>query len=80
MDHSQVPNSKLPYSYIVLCNDPVYGSSDGVMGSKISINKPSYGLSNDDKCAFIKLHCPNLVSVEENIIKEEITDKYPNPS
>lgn len=52
----------------------------GIMHSELKPNKPKKGLSNDDKCAFMKLYCNNLTPVEEvQNINEKIRN-YPNPT
>ncbi len=54
--------------------------SSGLMNSTLPENISYAGLSIDDICMFKKIYCPDLVPVEERIIKED-TDvyNYPNP-
>lgn len=45
-----------------------------------AFNKDNVGLSNDDKCAFMKLMCPTKLDVEFCKQSNSETDFYPNPS
>lgn len=56
--------------------------SEGNTGQMKSVryaNQPYSGLSNDDKCAFMKLYCNNLVSVQENQTSSNVRN-FPNPA
>lgn len=61
--------------------DISFGIMEGFVGDGyyLNYNQGRKGLSQDDKCAFMKLMCPKLLPVEEEIASRN--DKiYPNPA
>ncbi|GAB1431221.1 hypothetical protein MASR2M18_20560 [Ignavibacteria bacterium] len=66
-----------------LCSD----ATTGVMTTRGSgdlpyASEPVVALSDDDKCQFMKLYCPTLVTVEEaqSTNNTQIRQPYPNPT
>ncbi len=51
----------------------------GIMDSKVTANIPKEGLSNDDKCAFMKLYCNTLVPVNDYTVMTNEVTSFPNP-
>lgn len=73
--HWKEQNKDEPYYWYHICDE-----SDGIMGSQVAKNSKSNGLSQDDKCAFVKLYCPQLTDVTENSFSQpEQTNIFPNP-
>ncbi|MBX3044367.1 MAG: zinc-dependent metalloprotease [Candidatus Kapabacteria bacterium] len=65
------------------CNNPdpkLEPTSGAVMRSFMPANRDAYNLTEYDKCAVAKLHCPTITSFFEFIDDREQSTSYPNPA
>jgi hypothetical protein len=60
------PDAENPPNYTLLC-DPVGAPSTGLMTSSTSSGTEPKGLSDQDKCQFMRLYCPTITGIEEEI-------------
>lgn len=60
------PDNDNPPAYTLRCN-PVGAPSTGLMTSTTSSGTDPKGLSDADKCQFMRLYCPTITGIEEEV-------------
>ncbi len=60
------PDADNPPNFTLRC-DPIGAPSTGLMTSNLASDKPPKGLSDQDKCQFMRLYCPTITSVHEEV-------------